>query len=135
MFLFDSYSPLLYFHNWHVITNFYRRTLFPLLLFVCSILVLDDCFQTACFLYNLELQIIFATRRNNNCRFTIMCKNNEKKDKFYRKVAFLMNTEMGNFWPQSWKAASKLKPHGGLCARLQSSWQWSRDSLDQRRNI
>ena len=35
-----------------------------------------------------------------------MCKNNEKNDKFYRKVASLMYTKMVNF---SWKA--KLKPH------------------------
>ena len=28
---------------------------------------------------------------------TIMCKNNEKNDKFYRKVAFLMYTEMVSF--------------------------------------
>ena len=38
-----------------------------------------------------------------------MCKNNEKNDTFYRKVAFLMYTEMVNFNPQNWKAASKLK--------------------------
>ena len=58
-----------------------------------------------------------------NCKTTIMCKNNEKKDKFYgkvtfppyiqawtkimrkdkfyRKIAFLMYTEMVNFRPQS----------------------------------
>ena len=47
-------------------------------------------------------------------RATIMCKNNEKNDIFYRKVAFLMYTELVNFRPQSWKAASKLKPHRGL---------------------
>ena len=51
---------------------------------------------------------------------TIMCKNNEKNDKFYRKVAILMYTEMVNFRPQSWKAASKLKPHRGLGTRLPS---------------
>ena len=32
---------------------------------------------------------------------TTMDKNNEKNDKFYRKVAFLMYTEMVNFRPQS----------------------------------
>ena len=32
---------------------------------------------------------------------TTMDKNNEKNDKFYRKVAFLMYTEMANFRPQS----------------------------------
>ena len=53
-----------------------------------------------------------------------MCKNNEKNDKFDRKVAFLMYTEMANFRPQSWKVASKLKlklkPHRGLqsCAKI-----------------
>ena len=56
-------------------------------------------------------------------------KINEKKDKFYRKFAFPMYTEIVNFRPQSWKAASKLKPHRGLGTRLPSSWQWSRDSL------
>ena len=32
---------------------------------------------------------------------TIVDKNNETNDKFYRKVAFLMYTEMVNFRPQS----------------------------------
>ena len=60
-------------------------------------------------------------------RPAIMCKNNEKNDKFYRKVAILMYTEMVNFRPQSWKAASKLKHHN-------KDWalrcHWLRDSLD-----
>ena len=43
-----------------------------------------------------------------------MCKNNEKNHKFYRKVASLMYTEMVNFRPQSWKAASKLEPHATI---------------------
>ena len=55
------------------------------------------------------------------CKSTIMFKNNEKNDKFYRKVASLMYTEMVNFMPQSWKAASKLVPHRGLGTRLPSS--------------
>ena len=55
-----------------------------------------------------------------------MDKNKEKNDKFYRKVAFSMYTEIVNFRPQSLKAASKLKPDRGLGARL------SRDSLDLR---
>ena len=33
--------------------------------------------------------------------YTTIDKNNEKNDKFYRKVAFLMYTEMVNFRPQS----------------------------------
>ena len=41
---------------------------------------------------------------------------------FYRKVAFLMYTEMVNFRPQRWKAASKSKPRRGLGTRLPSSW-------------
>ena len=53
--------------------------------------------------------------------YTIMCKNNEKNDQFYRKVEFLMYTERVNFRPQSWKAASKLKPHRRLGTRLPSS--------------
>ena len=53
---------------------------------------------------------------------TIPHKNNEITDKFYRKVAFLMYTEMVNFMPQSWKAASKQKPHRGLGTRMPSSW-------------
>ena len=52
---------------------------------------------------------------------TTMDKNNEKNDKFYRKVAFLMYTEMVNFRSQSLKAASKLKPDRGLGTRLPSS--------------
>ena len=32
---------------------------------------------------------------------TTIRKNNETNDKFYRKVAFLMYTEMVNFTPQS----------------------------------
>ena len=42
-------------------------------------------------------------------QLAIMCKNNEKNDKFYRKVAFLIYTEIVNFRCQSWKAASKKK--------------------------
>ena len=49
---------------------------------------------------------------------TIIHKNNETNDKFYRKVAFLMYTEMVNFRPQSLKAAPKQKPHRGLGTRL-----------------
>ena len=54
------------------------------------------------------------------CFATIMCTNNEKNDQFYRKVAFLMYSERVNFRPQSWKEASKLKPHRGLGTRLPS---------------
>ena len=46
--------------------------------------------------------------------------HNEKNDKFYRKVAFLMYTEMVNFRPLSLKAASKLKPHRGMGTMLSS---------------
>ena len=42
---------------------------------------------------------------------TIADKNNDTNDKFYRKVAFLMYTEMVNLRPQSLKAASELEPH------------------------
>ena len=49
-----------------------------------------------------------------------MCTNNEKNDQFYRKVAFLMYSERVNFRPQSWKEASKLKPHRGLGTRLET---------------
>ena len=41
-----------------------------------------------------------------------------EKGQIYRKVAFLIYTEMVNFRPQSLKAASKLKPHQGLGTRL-----------------
>ena len=44
-----------------------------------------------------------------------------EKRQIYRKVAFLMYTEMVNFRPQSRKAASKLKPHRGLGTRFPSS--------------
>ena len=49
--------------------------------------------------------------RSQSYGHTIMCTNNEKSDQFYRKVAFLMYSERVNFRPQSWKEASKLKPH------------------------
>ena len=52
---------------------------------------------------------------------TIVDKNNETDDKFCRKVAFLMYTEVVNFKPQSLKSASKLKPHRGLGNRWPSS--------------
>ena len=42
----------------------------------------------------------------------MLCKYNDKNDKFYREVAF--------FTPQRLKAASKLKPHRGLGTRLPS---------------
>ena len=38
---------------------------------------------------------------------TFFHKNNETDEKFYRKVAFLIYTEMVNLRPESWKAASK----------------------------
>ena len=56
---------------------------------------------------------------------TIMCKNNEKNDKFDRKVAFLMYMEMVNFRPQSWKSASKLKPHRGLGTTIAVRNYWN----------
>ena len=37
----------------------------------------------------------------NHIQPTIPHKNNETNDKFYRKVAFIMYTEMGYFRPQS----------------------------------
>ena len=52
---------------------------------------------------------------------TIVDKTIGTNDKFYRKVAFLMYTEMFNFRSQSGKAASKSKPHRGLGTRLPSS--------------
>ena len=57
----------------------------------------------------------------NDRQSTTMDKNNEKNDKFYRKVAFLMYTEMVSFRSQCCKAASKLKPDRGLATRLPSS--------------
>ena len=60
-----------------------------------------------------RLDCIWTNKKRVRLVTTIMCKNNEKNDKFYRKVAILMYTEMVNFRPQSWKAASKLKPHRG----------------------
>ena len=56
-------------------------------------------------LNNIDISTIFIQGS------TIMLKNNEKNDKFYRKVASLMYTEIVNFMPQSWKAASKLELH------------------------
>ena len=51
---------------------------------------------------------------------TIVVKNNETNDKFYRKVAFPRYTESVKFMSQSREAASKLKPHRGLGTRLPS---------------
>ena len=42
-----------------------------------------------------------STKADNFGKTTTMDKNNEKNDKFYRKVTFLMYTEMVNFRPQS----------------------------------
>ena len=39
---------------------------------------------------------------------TSMDKNNENNDKFYRKAAYVMYTEIVNFRPQIRKATSKL---------------------------
>ena len=62
----------------------------------------------------------FLIRINVFIYFQKKKKNNEKNDQFYRKVAFLMYSERVNFRPQSWKEASKLKPHRGLGTRLPS---------------
>ena len=48
---------------------------------------------------------------------TIPHKNIETNDKFYRKVAFLMYTEMVKFRSQSRETASKRKPYRGLGTR------------------
>ena len=48
---------------------------------------------------------------------TIVVKNNETNDKFYRKVAFPRYTESVKFMSQSRETASKLKPHRGLGTR------------------
>ena len=48
---------------------------------------------------------------------TIPHKNIETNDKFYRKVAFLMYTEMFKFRSQSLETASKRKPYRGLGTR------------------
>ena len=40
-----------------------------------------------------------------------------EKRQIYRKVAFLMYTEMVNFMSQSRETASKRKPHRGLGTR------------------
>ena len=44
---------------------------------------------------------ILVPKSSTKVRPTTMDKNNEKNDKFYRKVAYLMYTEMDNFRPQS----------------------------------
>ena len=51
---------------------------------------------------------------------TIVVKNNETNDKFYRKVAFPRYTESVKFMSQSRETALKLKPHRGLGTRLPS---------------
>ena len=52
---------------------------------------------------------------------TIPHKNIETNDKFYRKVAFLMYTEMVKFRSQSRETVSKRKPYRGLGTRSPSS--------------
>ena len=42
-----------------------------------------------------------AAKKSYDLSTTIIHKNNESNNKFYRKVAFLMYTEMVNFRPQS----------------------------------
>ena len=44
---------------------------------------------------------------------TTIHKNNETNGKFYRKVAFLMYTEMINFRPQSNSLETKTTPRTG----------------------
>ena len=55
--------------------------------------------------YFKDRKVRFGNRANiriRKClRSTIPHKNNETNDTFYRKVAFLMYTEMVNFRPQS----------------------------------
>ena len=51
---------------------------------------------------------------------TIIHKNNETNDKFYRKVAFLTYTESVKFRSQSRETASKRKPYRGLGTRYPS---------------
>ena len=51
---------------------------------------------------------------------TIVVKNNETNDTFYRKVAFPRYTESVKFMSQSRETASKLEAHRGLGTRLPS---------------
>ena len=48
---------------------------------------------------------------------TIIHKNNETNDQFYRKVAFLTYTESVKFRSQSRETASERKPYRGLGTR------------------
>ena len=52
---------------------------------------------------------------------SIVVKNNETNDKFYRKVAFPRYTESVKFRSQSRETASKRKPYRGLGTRWPSS--------------
>ena len=63
---------------------------------------------------------IFAKSEIHIAVSTIVVKNNETNDKFYRKVAFPRYTESVKFMSQSRETASKLKPHRGLGTRLPS---------------
>ena len=54
-------------------------------------------------------------------RPTIFHQNNETNDKFYRKITFLIYTEVVNFRPKTRKPASKPKSYRGLGTRLPSS--------------
>ena len=70
------------------------------------------------FVVLVRLQYVTHYRRNKAP--TIVVKNNETNDKFYRKVAFPRYTESVKFMSQSRETASKLKPHRGLGTRLPS---------------
>ena len=64
-----------------------------------------------------EKNIIKCTSKWSEYIPTIPHKNIETNDKFYRKVAFLMYTEMVKFRSQSRETASKRKPYRGLGTR------------------
>ena len=65
-----------------------------------------------------KVRVVFDA--SANVKSTIVVKNNETNDKFYRKVAFPRYTESVKFMSQSRETASKLKPHRGLGTRLPS---------------
>ena len=63
------------------------------------------------------VRAIMAIRVSIRVNPTIIHKNNETNDKFYRKVAFLTYTDSVKFRSQSRETASKRKPYRGLGTR------------------
>ena len=81
---------------------------FMLILYIFVPIRSEICVNFFIYLYQSDARFmlifyIFVPIRSEIYVSTIMFKNNEKNDKFYRKVASLMYMEMFNFMPQAGK--------------------------------